>query len=102
MMTIPDMASLLTPLEDAIHLQLIPALTCYDSYSSILRDLPIVLVGWELLMQLTLLIMHVRVTASLKSLIVHQSLAAPPSIKADIQNHQYSANKAKAQVILLK
>ena len=36
--------------------------------------------------------------ASVKSLIVHQSLAtSPPDVKADIHNHHHSANKAKAQ-----
>ena len=39
MRTIPNKASLLAPLDDAICLQLIPALTGYDSCSSNLRDL---------------------------------------------------------------
>ena len=39
MRTIPDIAPLLAPLEDAIHLHLIPALTGYATCSPILRDL---------------------------------------------------------------
>ena len=39
MRTIPNIASLPAPLEDAIRLHLIPALTGFDTYSSILRDL---------------------------------------------------------------
>ena len=39
MRTIPDIASLLAPLEDAIRLHLIPALTGYAACSPILRNL---------------------------------------------------------------
>ena len=39
MRTIPDIASLPAPLEDAIRLHLIPALTGFDACSPILRDL---------------------------------------------------------------
>ena len=39
MRTIPDIASLLAPLEDAIRLRLIPALTDYTFCSPILRNL---------------------------------------------------------------
>ena len=39
MRTIPDITSLLAPLEDAIRLHLIPALTGSDACSPILRDL---------------------------------------------------------------
>ena len=39
MRTIPDIAPLLAPLEDAIRLHLIPALTGYAACSPILRDL---------------------------------------------------------------
>ena len=37
--TIPDITPLLEPLEDAIHLHLIPSLTGYAACSPILRDL---------------------------------------------------------------
>ena len=39
MRKIPDIAPLLAPLEDAIRLRLIPALTGYAACSPILRDL---------------------------------------------------------------
>ena len=60
MRTIPDIASLLAPLEDTIRLHLIPALTGFDACSPILRDLlalPVALVGWGLLIPSTLLIL---------------------------------------------
>ena len=46
MRTIPDIASLLAPLEDAIRLHLIPALTDYAACSPILRDLLALPLPW--------------------------------------------------------
>ena len=108
MRTIPDIAPLLTPLEDAIRLQLIPALTGNDFCSSILRDLlalPFCLGGMGIVDPTNIADSQfdasVEVTAPLKSLIIHQSLAASlpdvSSIKANVHNHRCSASKAKAQ-----
>ena len=55
--TIPDIAPLLAPLEDAICLCLIPALTGYASCSLILRNFLAALVGWGLLIPWTSLIL---------------------------------------------
>ena len=82
-------ASLLTPLEDAIHLQLIPALIGYDSCSSNLKDLlalPCRLGGMGIINPTDIADSQfdasVKVTSCLKSLIVHQSLtASPPASK---------------------
>ena len=57
MRTIPDIAPLLAPLEDAIRLRLIPALTGYASCSPILRNFLAALVGWGLLIPWTSLIL---------------------------------------------
>ena len=71
MRTIPDIAPLLTPLEDTICLCLIPALTGYTACSPILRDLflfLVALVGWGLLIPWT----------SLTLSLMLQSLLLPP------------------------
>ena len=57
MRTIPDIAPLLAPLEDAIRLRLIPALTGFASCSPILRNFLVALVGWGLFIPWTLLIL---------------------------------------------
>ena len=98
MRTTPDIAPLLAPLEDAIHLRFIPTLNGYASCSSILRDLfalPCHLGRMGIVSHMDIgdsqFDASVKVTAPTKDLIMHQSLTASPpdvcSIKADIHNH---------------
>ena len=113
MRTIPDIAPLLAPLEDAIRLRLIPALTGYASCSPILRNLlslPCCLGGMGIVNPMDIADSQfdasVRVTASLKELILNQSLTASPldvrSIKADVHSHRHSITKVKAQEVYAK
>ena len=113
MRTIPDIAPLLAPLEDAIRLRLIPALTGYASCSPILRNLlslPCRLGGMGIVNPMDIADSQfdasVRVTASLKELILNQSLTASPpdvrSIKADVHSHRRSITKVKAQEVYAK
>ena len=109
MRTIPDIAPLLVPLEDAIRLHLIPALTDYAACSPILRDLlalPCRLGGMGIANPMDIADSQfdasVRVTATvpLKELIMDQSPTAFPldvhSIKADVHSHHCSVIKARA------
>ena len=113
MRTIPDIASLPAPLEDAIHLHLIPALTGFDACSSILGDLlalPCHLGGMGIDNPIDIadpqFDASVKVTAPLKELIVDQSFTASPpdvySIKADVHSHHRSVVKASAQEVYAK
>ena len=110
MRTIPDIAPLLAPLEDAICLCLIPALTGYAACSPILSDLfslPCRLGEWGLLIPMDIagsqFDASVHVTASLKELMIHQSLTASPPgvlfIKANIHSHCLSVAKVRVQEV---
>ena len=89
MRTIPDIALLLVPFEDAIRLHLIPALTGFDACSPILRDLlalPCHLGGMGIANPIDIADSQfdasVKVTAPLKELIMDQSLtASPPDVR---------------------
>ena len=109
MRTIPDIAPLLAPLEDAICLRLIPALTSYTACSPILRDLlslPCRLGGMGIVNPMHVDIADsqfdasIRVTAPLKELILDQSLTASPldvrSIKAEVHSLCRFAAKVRA------
>ena len=113
MRTIPDIASLPAPLEDAICLHLIPALTGFDTCSPILRDLlalPCRLGGMGIANPIDIADSQfdasVKVTAPLKHLIMDQSLTASPpdvhSIKADVHSYHRSVVKARAQQVYAK
>ena len=115
MRTISDIAPLLAPLEDAIRLHLIPALTGYAACSPILRDLLALpcrlgVMGIANPMDIadSQFDASVRVTAiaPLKELIKDQSSTAfPPdvhSIKADVHSHHRSVIKARAQEVHAK
>ena len=113
MRTIPDIASLLATLEDAIRLHLIPALTGFDACSPILRDLlalPCRLGGMGIANPIGIADSQfdasVKVTAPLQELIMAQSLTASPpdvhSIKADVHSHHRSVVKARAQEVYAK
>ena len=105
--------NLLAPLEDAIRLHLIPALTGFDACSPILRDLlalPCRLGGMGIANPIGIADSQfdasVKVTAPLKELIMDQSLTASPpdvhSIKADVHSHHRSVVKARAQEVYAK
>ena len=107
MRTIPDIAPLLAPLEDAIHLHLIPALTGYAACSPILRDLlslPCRLGGMGTVNSMDIADSQfdasVHVTAPL---ILDQSLTASPldvrSIKAEVHSLCRSTAKVRAQEV---
>ena len=98
---ISNIASLLAPLEDAIRLHLIPALTGFDACPPILRDLlalPCRLGEMGIANPIGIADSQFdasdKVTAPLKELIMDQSLTASPpdvhSIKADVHNHHRS------------
>ena len=113
MRTIPDIALLLAPLEDAIRLHLIPAVTDYAACSPILRDLlalPCCLGGIGIVNPMDIADSQfdasVKVTAPLKELITDQSSTASPpdvcSTKADVHIHHHSVVKARAQEVYAK
>ena len=108
MRKILDIAPLLGPLEDAVRLRLIPTLAGYAACSPILRDLlslPCCLGGMGIVMDIadSQFDALIRVTASLKELIMDQSLTASPpdiqSIKADIHSYCRSVAKVRAQEV---
>ena len=110
MRTIPDIAPLLAPLEDAIRLHLIPALTGSTACSPILRDLlslPCRLGGMGIVNPMDIADSQfdasVRVTVPLKELILDQSLTASPpdvrSIKTEAHSLRRSAAKVRAQEV---
>ena len=107
MRTNPDIAPLLAPLQDALHLHLIPALTGYAACSSILRYLLALLChlgGMGIANPMDIADSQfdasVKVTAHLKQLIIDQSLTTSPpdvhSIKADVHSHHRSVTKVRA------
>ena len=118
MRTIPDIAPLLAPLEDAIRLHLIPALTGYAACSPILRDLlalPCRLGGMEIANHMDIADFQfdasVKVTSPLIELIMNQSSTASPpdvhSVKVDVHtscvhSHRHSVIKASAQEVYAK
>ena len=113
MRSIPYIASLLAPFEDAIRLHLIPALTGFDACSPILRDLlalPCRLSGMGIANPIDIADSQfdasVKATAPIKELIMDQSLTASPpdvcSIKADVHSHHCSVVKARAQEVYAK
>ena len=94
-------------------MRLIPALTGYASCFPILRNLlslPCRLGGMGIVNPMDIADSQfdasVCVTASLKELILNQSLTASPpdvrSIKADVHSHRRSITKAKAQEVYAK
>ena len=113
MRTIPDIPPLVAPLEDAIHLHLIPALTGYAACSPILRDLlalPYRLGGMGIVNPMDITDSQfdasVKVTTPLKELIMDQSSTASPldvySVKGDVHSHRRSVIKARAQEVYAK
>ena len=110
MRTIPNVGPLFQPLEDAIRLKLIPALTGHGACSALERDvlsLPCRLGGLGIVNPVDIadsqFTASIKITHSLRSLIVAQNLLAPlpdvSSIKAQIHQDRRSTLKGRASTI---
>ena len=107
MRTIPNVGPLFQPLEDAIRLKLIPALTGHGACSALERDvlsLPCRLGGLGIVIPVDIansqFTASIKITHSLRSLIVAQNLLAPlPDVKAQIHQDRRSTLRGRASAI---